>query len=105
MPEPAADHYAALGLSPTAAAEIEAAYRRLAAAHHPGLLRSPGEAAHAVLADPGRRAAYDRERRATARQDVGAEPGAPGHPATDRPDEAGAAAARARRPATGDDRR
>ena len=109
MPEPAADHYATLGLPPTAAAaEIEAAYRRLAAAHHPGLLRAPAEAApflavqaaYAVLADPRRRADYDRQR------PPAAGPGAAAPPAGDRFAAAvAAAAARPRRPRAGDDRR
>lgn len=63
------DHYAVLGLPPTAtAAEIRAAFRRLARAHHPDV--RPGDAdaerrfkriarAYATLSDPERRRRYD----------------------------------------------
>ena len=72
------DYYAALQVRPSATAEeIERAYRRLARANHPDLLRgaSPesrrhGEEvlkrinrAHRVLGDRERRADYDRQRR------------------------------------------
>ena len=69
---PARDHYSALGVGPDAtAAEIKAAYRRLARASHPD--RHPGDMAaerrfkriaraYEVLADPRRRAAYDTRR-------------------------------------------
>lgn len=75
------DLYAALQVRPTASAvEIERAYRRLARAHHPDLLRgaSPesrrrGEEtlkrinrAHRILGDRERRADYDRQRRGRA---------------------------------------
>jgi curved DNA-binding protein CbpA len=75
------DFYAALQVRPTAsAAEIERAYRRLARANHPDLLRaaSPesrqrGEEvlkrinrAHRVLGDRERRADYDRQRQGRA---------------------------------------
>lgn len=65
----ARDHYAALGVHPDAtAAEIRAAYRRLARESHPD--RNPGDPAaerrfkriaraYEVLADPRRRMAYD----------------------------------------------
>ncbi len=67
----ARDHYATLGVVPTAAAEeIEAAYRHLSRRYHPDI--NPGdlhaaavferlEEAYGVLADPERRARYDRE--------------------------------------------
>ena len=62
-------YYAALGLpSSASAAEIKAAYRRLAKLHHPDSGSSQGDAeikrineAYAVLVDPSRRAAYDGE--------------------------------------------
>ena len=65
-----ADHYATLGLSPSATAEeVRAAYYRLARAWHPD--RHPGDAtasarmvalnqAYEVLSDPARRLEYDR---------------------------------------------
>jgi curved DNA-binding protein CbpA len=71
------DHYATLQVRPTASAEeIERAYRELARANHPDLLRqgSPEvrrraeerlkriNVAHRVLGDRDRRRAYDRER-------------------------------------------
>jgi len=71
------DHYATLRVRPTAnAEEIERAYRRLARANHPDLLRgiSPEarrqaeerlkriNVAHGVLGDRDRRRIYDRER-------------------------------------------
>jgi curved DNA-binding protein CbpA len=71
------DHYATLQVRPTASAEeIERAYRRLARANHPDLLRQASpearrraeerlkriNLAHRVLGDRERRRAYDRER-------------------------------------------
>lgn len=65
------DHYRALQIDPSAQAEIvEAAWRRLAKIYHPDGTRPDAErmkainAAHDVLKDPGRRAAYDRQRAA-----------------------------------------
>ena len=71
----AADHYAVLGISPTARhQDVRAAYRRLMREHHPDL--RPGDptaeemarritAAWTVLSRPTTRAAYDRTRRAS----------------------------------------
>ena len=65
------DPYRLLQVDPSADAEvIAAAYRRLARLHHPDLSRDPDaeqrmaelNAAWAILRDPERRAAYDRER-------------------------------------------
>lgn len=71
------DHYATLQVRPTASPqEIERAYRRLARANHPDLLRAAApevrqraeeklkrvNRAHRVLGDRERRHAYDRER-------------------------------------------
>jgi curved DNA-binding protein CbpA len=69
------DYYAILGLSPGASqAEIRAAYRKLALAHHPDVSpagRERGAAddamsrineAYETLSDPRRREAYDRQR-------------------------------------------
>lgn len=71
------DHYATLQVRPTASAqEIERAYRRLARANHPDLLRAASpevrmraeevlkrvNRAHRVLGDSERRRAYDHER-------------------------------------------
>jgi curved DNA-binding protein CbpA len=75
MNAPDADPYKVLQVDPEAEDEvIQAAYRRLAQKYHPD--RSPGpeavnrmvaiNAAWALVGDPGRRAAYDRERRAPA---------------------------------------
>jgi len=65
------DHYAALGLDRGCTlAQIRAAYRLLAKQHHPDVNGAAPEAvvrsqelnaAHAVLSDPARRRAYDRE--------------------------------------------
>lgn len=88
------DHYDTLRIRPNASKEeIERSYRRLARAHHPDLLRGATpearrqaeetlkrvNAAHAVLGDPGRRLAYDRQRalrraRPTARPMAGMSP-------------------------------
>ncbi|NBP24832.1 MAG: DUF3048 domain-containing protein, partial [Proteobacteria bacterium] len=69
---PLPDHYAALGLHRRCTADqIRTAYRLLAKQHHPDLNGGSAEslaqtralnAAHEVLGDPERRAAYDRER-------------------------------------------
>lgn len=67
----ARDHYATLGVPPTASGEeIEEAFRHLSRRYHPGI--NPGDphaalvyeriqTAYAVLCDPERRARYDRE--------------------------------------------
>ncbi len=66
------DHYTALGLASSAsAAEIKKAFRQLAALHHPD--RNPAgnaaqrfravQEAYEVLGDPGRREAYDNNRK------------------------------------------
>lgn len=82
------DHYKTLQVDSEAEADvIAAAYRRLAAKYHPDIA-GPGamarmiaiNAAWEVLRDPGRRAAYDRERA------IGAAMG----PAAERPETAGA---------------
>ena len=88
------DHYATLQVGPTASAEeIERAYRKLARANHPDLLRQASpevrrraeerlkriNVAHRVLGDRDRRRAYDRER--TIRPDV---PSAPRPPVAER---------------------
>jgi curved DNA-binding protein CbpA len=65
------DHYAVLGLAPTAAPDvIRAAYRVLAQRHHPDRQTSKDEStmvrlnqAYATLSCPKRRAAYDLEQR------------------------------------------
>jgi len=63
------DHYKRLQVDPEAdAAVIRAAYRVLAARHHPDVGGSEGvmtelNGAWSVLSDPARRRAYDRERR------------------------------------------
>lgn len=68
-----ADHYKVLQVDSEAELEvIQAAYRRLAQKYHPDVARDPVaaermaaiNAAWAVLRDPARRAAYDRERKA-----------------------------------------
>ncbi len=66
------DHYAVLGLDRRCSlAQIRAAYRVLVKRHHPDVNREdPGataraqalNAAHDILSEPARRAAYDRER-------------------------------------------
>lgn len=95
------DHYATLEVRPTATAqEIERAYRRLARANHPDLLRAaPPEVrqraeealkrvnrAHRVLGDRERRRAYDHERarRPAAPRPAPADP-RPASPAPSRP--------------------
>jgi len=72
---PTVDHYATLGMPPTAtAAELRAAYRNLARRVHPDGFSDPAERRRAegrmaavneawrVLGDPGRRSGYDRTR-------------------------------------------
>ncbi|GAB2611486.1 hypothetical protein GCM10027168_50430 [Streptomyces capparidis] len=82
MPEadPPRDHYAVLGVAPSASpGEITAAYRGLVRSLHPDARPSrPGArrefedvvAAYAVLRDPARRAAYDARRRGRTRGGV-----------------------------------
>jgi molecular chaperone DnaJ len=82
----AADHYAALGVAPSAsAAEIKAAYRSLVKTHHPDAGGDPQRilalnAAWEVLGDRDRRRHYDAETglgsSGTARGSSGAGPGA-----------------------------
>lgn len=68
----AATHYEMLGVPPTASAdEIKQAYRQLARQTHPDATGGKTDAlfglvtaAHQVLSDPARRAAYDRDLRA-----------------------------------------
>ncbi|MBI3979367.1 MAG: DnaJ domain-containing protein [Chloroflexi bacterium] len=71
-PEPG-DHYALLGVPPTATAEeVRRAYRRLARKYHPDTTTEPRDRAaerfkriteaYEVLSDPKRRAEYDRRR-------------------------------------------
>jgi curved DNA-binding protein CbpA len=64
------DPYAVLGLAPEATrSDIASAYRRLVRALHPDTCRSDPDRlgavldAYRLLRDPGRRAAYDRQRR------------------------------------------
>src|SRR5919204_4602667 len=68
MADRESDPYAALGLAPGAsAAEIRAAFRRLAREYHPDVNPDPAAparfravvAAYELLSDPARRAAYD----------------------------------------------
>jgi DnaJ-class molecular chaperone len=76
---PIGDYYRLLQVDPSADQEIvEAAYRRLARKYHPDLnagddagavMRQLNEA-YAVLRDPTRRAAYDRERDKRARAET-----------------------------------
>lgn len=80
---PNTTHYHTLGVSPRAtAAEIRAAYRRLARQHHPDLGDGDGAAlreiiaAYTVLSDPDRRGRYDQELAAR-----GPAASAPPHPA------------------------
>jgi len=72
------DLYAVLGVDPTATrAEIDRAFRALARRYHPDTRSADADAegdhlrtlldAHAILRDPERRAAYDRERRTSER--------------------------------------
>jgi curved DNA-binding protein CbpA len=93
------DHYATLQVRPTASPEeIERAYRKLARANHPDLLRQASpevrqgaeerlkriNVAHRVLGDRDRRRAYDRERMVRAAQPTAPRPRAP-HAAAPRP--------------------
>ena len=79
---PRRDPYAVLGVPRTASpADIRAAYRRLALAHHPDKAGGGGDrdafaeaaAAHAVLADPASRAAYDARSAGGAASDAAAD--------------------------------
>jgi curved DNA-binding protein CbpA len=83
------DHYKVLQVDSEAELEvIQAAYRRLAQKYHPDVARDPVaaermaaiNAAWAVLRDPGRRAAYDRERSAPRPQARAATPERPPTP-------------------------
>jgi curved DNA-binding protein CbpA len=85
MSAPDVDPYKVLQVDPEAEDEvIQAAYRRLAQKYHPD--RSPGpdavdrmvaiNAAWALVGDPGRRAAYDRQRGATTAAPVSTVPSA-----------------------------
>lgn len=74
-PDQETDLYAVLGVDPRAStAEITRAYRRHARLLHPDTSRDPAAedrfkalaGAYAVVGDPAKRAAYDRERRADA---------------------------------------
>lgn len=83
------DHYRTLQIDPSAEPEIiEAAWRRLAKLYHPdGARPNPQRmkainAAHDVLKDPARRAAYDRQR--TSKSVRPAEPQRPAAPAQPR---------------------
>lgn len=90
MQDTAIDHYGVLGVERTASAEdIKKAYRKLARTLHPDHNADPAAHerfkrvthAHDVLSDSEKRAAYDRQRRAT-------RPGSPfaGNPFADMPD-------------------
>ena len=89
------DHYAILGVAPTATpAQVSHAYRALLRRLHPDTRDATGEpqgqladgalrrvlAAYAVLADPARRAAYDGERSAARAQPPVAPPRQPTGP-------------------------
>src|SRR5687768_11993868 len=85
MSAPDVDPYKVLQVDPEAEDEvIQAAYRRLAQKYHPD--RSPGpdavdrmlaiNAAWALVGDPGRRAAYDRQRGAPTAAPVSTVPSA-----------------------------
>ena len=100
------DHYAALGVGPDADAEtIRAAYLRVMRAHHPdhrpgdprsGAIARAANAAHGVLSDPARRAAYDRRRTRGSRNAPRARPAGPPAPSESRrPADAGAVPAAA----------
>lgn len=74
------DYYAILQVSPNADPEvIDAAYRKLAAKHHPDVSRRSDATArmqqineaHRVLSDSGQRAAYDSRRRRAAPETQG----------------------------------
>ncbi|HEX7223699.1 MAG TPA: DnaJ domain-containing protein [Candidatus Limnocylindrales bacterium] len=90
---PDADPYKVLQVDPEAEDEvIQAAYRRLAQKYHPD--RSPGpdaadrmvaiNAAWALVGDPGRRAAFDRERRTSAPSPPVTEQARPARPTSPR---------------------
>ena len=87
------DHYAVLGVDPSAAhAVIQQAYRTIMRAAHPDVAGQDAgaaaraveaNAAWAVLRDPGARAAYDRQRMPAARPASVATPGGtPSRPVT-----------------------
>lgn len=96
---PLKDYYAILQVPHTASpAQIRRAYRRLARQHHPDLNPDAPEAverqrdlneAYAVLSNPARRAAYERERARAAASPASVRaspaPGAPSAWPTDRP--------------------
>jgi curved DNA-binding protein CbpA len=90
---PDADPYKVLQVDPEAEDEvIQAAYRRLAQKYHPD--RTPGpdaadrmvaiNAAWALVGDPGRRAAFDRERRTSAPSPPVTEQARPARPTSPR---------------------
>lgn len=90
MADCARDFYADLGVSADASTEqVRRAYRAQARRLHPDLNSAPDAsdrfarvaAAYAVLADPARRAAYDRARSAPAGSDEVTSPSAPSAPA------------------------
>ncbi len=72
MSNPSSDHYAALGIRPSATlADIKKAFRQQASLHHPDKNTSPDaparfravQVAYEVLSDDAKRQAYDDNRR------------------------------------------